>query len=124
MHRAKTVLSHLAPSPLQHHEAAAPILSDRDVVIVSAKRTPIARAKKGGYNGVPTDHLLSTAIKGVIAESKIDPKLIGDVVVGNVLGDQSAFMARVGSLLAGLPETVPAWYVVAAAVVCAFDNIC
>ena len=63
-------------------------------------------------------------IQSVLAKTKIDPKLVGDVVVGNVLADQSAFMARIGSLLgfvlsshalthalthtpSGLPDTVP-----------------
>jgi acetyl-CoA acyltransferase 1 len=116
MDRLRDVLRHLQAaheSPSQDSAlstlecASAASLAPNDVVIVSAVRTPIARAKNGGYNGVPADHLLTTALQGVLAKSGVDPKEIGDVVVGNVLADQSAFMARIGCLLAGLPESVP-----------------
>jgi acetyl-CoA acyltransferase 1 len=41
-------------------------------------------------------------------QAKIDPKLVGDVVIGNVLQPGSgAGMARMAQLIAGLPHTVP-----------------
>jgi len=53
--------------------------------ISRAKRTPLTRAFKGGLANVQQEDLLSAAFKGVIEASGIDPKLIEDIYVGNVL---------------------------------------
>jgi acetyl-CoA acyltransferase 1 len=50
--------------------------------------------------------MLTPVLKATIERTKIDPKLIGDVVVGTVLGVK-ANEARISCLLAGLPDTVP-----------------
>jgi len=79
---------------------------DDDVVIVSALRTPITKAKKGGLAQACPEELLGNAIKGVLAQSKLDPKLVEDVAVGNVLPPGGgATVARMGALWAGLPNT-------------------
>jgi acetyl-CoA acyltransferase 1 len=76
------------------------------VVIVSALRTPITRAKKGGLAQVCPEELLGTVFKGVIEQSKLDPKLIEDISVGNVLPPGGgATVARMASLWAGIPNT-------------------
>lgn len=76
------------------------------VVIVSALRTPITKAKKGGLAEACPEDLLAAVFKGVIAESKIDPKLIEDVAVGNVLPPGGgATVARMAALYAGIPNT-------------------
>lgn len=50
--------------------------------------------------------MLGQVLKGVIAQSKIDPKLIQDVAVGNVLPPGGgATVARMGALWAGIPNT-------------------
>ncbi len=50
--------------------------------------------------------MLGWTLKGVIAESKIDPKLIEDVAVGTVLAPGGgSTQARMGSLWAGIPNT-------------------
>lgn len=50
--------------------------------------------------------MLGHALKGVIAQSKIDPKLIQDVAVGNVLPPGGgATVARMAALWAGIPNT-------------------
>jgi acetyl-CoA acyltransferase 1 len=52
--------------------------------------------------------LLAAVLKGVMDKSKIDPKLVGDIVVGQVLAPGGgATVARMASFLAGIPETVP-----------------
>jgi len=82
--------------------------SPDDVVVVSALRTPICRAKKGGLKDVTPDDLLKTALEGVINETKIKPELVGDVKVGNVqLGGAYAGPARMAQLRAGFPASVP-----------------
>lgn len=53
-----------------------------DVVITLAVRTPMCRAKKGGFKDTPSDELLLGLLKAVVERSKIDPKLVEDIVVG------------------------------------------
>lgn len=76
----------------------------KKVVIVSAKRTAI-----GSFNGVLSNfnagQLGSFAIKAVLEDSKIDPTLIDEVIMGNVLtGGQGQAPARQAAIYAGLPN--------------------
>ncbi|KAH7327589.1 thiolase [Rhizoctonia solani] len=80
--------------------------SPNDVVIVSALRTAITKAKKGGFKDTMPEELLSNVLKAVYTTAKLDPKLIEDVAVGNVLppgGGASA--ARMAALHAGIPNS-------------------
>mmetsp|Transcript_662 Transcript_662/g.795 ORF Transcript_662/g.795 Transcript_662/m.795 type:complete len:438 (-) Transcript_662:168-1481(-) len=78
-----------------------------DVVIVSALRTAIGKARKGSFKDTTPDDLLLAVFKGVVAEAKIDPKELGDVVVGNVQTVGAYSMpARTAQFRAGFPETV------------------
>ncbi|KDN40444.1 thiolase [Tilletiaria anomala UBC 951] len=80
--------------------------NDDDVVIVSALRTAITRAKKGGLAQCCPEEMLGNVLKAVLAQSKIDPKLIQDVAVGNVLPPGGgATQARQAALWAGIPNT-------------------
>ncbi|KAG2522501.1 hypothetical protein BBO99_00005840 [Phytophthora kernoviae] len=86
----------------------APVNPEEDVVIVSALRTPITKARRGGFKDTTPDVLLSHVLQAVLKQAKVDPKLVGDVVVGNVLQPGSgAGMARMAQLAAGIPHTVP-----------------
>ncbi|ETV77243.1 hypothetical protein, variant 1 [Aphanomyces astaci] len=88
----------------QHLQAGAPT----EIVIVAATRTPITKAKRGAFKDTTPDVLLRHVFQGVLAQTKIDPSLIGDVVVGNVLQPGSAAGgARMGQLCAGIPFSVP-----------------
>lgn len=80
-----------------------------DVVIVSALRTPLTKAKRGGLRDTGADDLLATLFTATVKRTGIDPSIIGDIVVGNVLapGAQRANECRIGALLAGIPEEVP-----------------
>ncbi|MGE6555977.1 acetyl-CoA C-acetyltransferase [Exiguobacterium artemiae] len=78
------------------------------VVIVSATRTAI-----GSFNGslkdVPATKLGATVIEAVLAQANVAPELVEEVIMGNVLqAGLGQNPARQASLLAGLPETVPA----------------
>ena len=85
---------------------SSPLCSLLTVVIVSALRTPITKAKKGGLSQCAPEEMLGWTIKGVLAESKIDPKLIQDVAVGTVLAPGGgSTQARMGALWAGIPNT-------------------
>jgi len=79
--------------------------SDDDVVIVSALRTPIGKARKV-FKDVTPDVLLRTVLEGVLKDSKVDPKLIEDLVVGNVQQSGAySLPARTAAVLAGIPES-------------------
>jgi len=84
----------------------------REVVIVEAARTPIARGHqtKGWFRDIHPNELLGTAYKAVIDRAGIDPALVEDVVAGAVtqVGEQSNNIARNAWLQAGLPVTTPA----------------
>jgi len=82
--------------------------SPDDIVIISALRTPVCRAKKGGFKDTMPDDLLKAVLEGVVKQSGINPKEVDDVVVGNVqLGGCYAAPARMAQLRAGFPDTVP-----------------
>jgi len=77
-----------------------------DVVIVSALRTAIAKARKGGFKDTSPDDLLVAVFKGVLDQTKMNPELIQDVVVGNVqLSGAYSLPARAAMCRAGIPET-------------------
>ncbi|GFH56319.1 3-ketoacyl-coa thiolase [Chaetoceros tenuissimus] len=88
----------------------------RDVVIVSAVRTPLTRARKGGLSKVPPSTLLSTAFKGVFDKIPIQPQPniqgispsdVQDICIGNVLSPTAAIIARMAQIQSGIPYTVP-----------------
>lgn len=79
-----------------------------DVVIVSALRTPMTRARKGGLSQTAPELLLSHVFKATMDRVKIDPKLIEDIQVGNVLmPGAGAFIARAAMFLSEMPIEVP-----------------
>lgn len=83
----------------------------RDAVVVAAVRTPVTKAKKGGLKDTRPDDLMITAIKGLMARVPgFDASLIDDVVIGTAMpeGEQGMNVARIASLGADLPESVPA----------------
>jgi acetyl-CoA acetyltransferase len=74
------------------------VKSPDDIVIVSALRTLMGRARKGGLKDTPVEELLATVLKATIDKTKIDPATVGDIVVGTVLGggSQRANECRIG----------------------------
>jgi acetyl-CoA acyltransferase len=83
----------------------------RDAVIVSAVRTPVGKAKRGGLATVRPDEMAATAIQALLKRTpNLDPAQIEDVVIGCAFpeGEQGMNMARMIALRAGLPDSVPA----------------
>lgn len=79
----------------------------KEVVIVSAVRTPIG-SFLGGLSSVPAVKLGSTAIKGALDKINLDPSLVQEVYMGNVLqAGVGQAPARQAALGAGIPNTVP-----------------
>jgi acetyl-CoA acyltransferase len=83
----------------------------QDAYIVAAVRTPVGKAPRGMFKNVRPDDMLAHVLKGVIAQVPgLDAHDIGDVIVGCAMpeGEQGMNVARIGVLLAGLPDSVPA----------------
>ncbi|RUQ36258.1 MAG: acetyl-CoA C-acyltransferase [Candidatus Competibacteraceae bacterium] len=81
----------------------------QDAYIVAAVRTPVGKAR-GMFRNTRPDDLLAHVLRGAIAQCPgLDPQLIGDVIVGCAMpeGEQGMNVARIGLLLAGLPDSVP-----------------
>jgi len=82
----------------------------QDAYIVAATRTPVGKAPRGVFRNTRPDDLLAHVIRAVMAQAPgIDPHRLGDVIVGCAMpeAEQGMNVARIGLLLAGLPDTVP-----------------
>ena len=83
----------------------------REVVIVSAMRTPVGRAFKGTLRATRPDELAAVAIKGALERvPQLDVREIEDVILGCAMpeAEQGMNVARIASLRAGLPVEVSA----------------
>jgi 3-oxoadipyl-CoA thiolase len=79
-----------------------------DAFITAAVRTPVGRAG-GVLADVRPDDLAAVAIRGLVQRGAIPPERIDDVILGcsNQAGEDNRNVARMASLLAGLPVEVP-----------------
>lgn len=79
----------------------------KDVVIVSAVRTPIG-SFLGSLSSIPAPALGAAAIRGALEKIDLDPSLVEEVLMGHVVqagaGQAPARQAAIG---AGIPDTVP-----------------
>jgi acetyl-CoA acyltransferase len=83
----------------------------REVVIVSAVRTPVGKAYKGTLRATRPDDLAATAITGALARvPQLDKAEIEDVILGCAMpeAEQGMNVARIASLRAGLPVEISA----------------
>ena len=83
----------------------------QEVYIVEALRTPVGKAPRGMFNKTRPDDLLAHCMSSILARHpNFDKNEIGDVVIGCAMpeGEQGMNVARIASLLAGIPDTVPA----------------
>ena len=78
----------------------------KDIVIVSAKRTAIG-SFQGNLSSISASELGSVVIKAILDETGIDPNIIDEVIMGNVLSaGQGQAPARQAAINAGLPNKV------------------
>ena len=80
----------------------------QDAYIVAATRTPVGKAR-GVLRNTRPDDMLAHVLKGALAQvPELDPALIDDVITGCAMpeGEQGMNVARMGVLLAGLPDSV------------------
>ena len=79
-----------------------------DIIIVSAVRTAVGKFG-GSLASVPAPELDGIVIKCALERAKVDPTLVSDVLMGNVLtAGLGQNPARQAAIKAGLPVEVPA----------------
>lgn len=78
------------------------------VVIAGYARSPFHFARKGALIDVRPDDLAAQTVKGLVARSGLDARLIEDLIMGCAYpeAEQGMNLARITGFLAGLPETV------------------
>ncbi|KAK6850698.1 Thiolase- N-terminal domain-containing protein [Apiospora arundinis] len=82
------------------------IKSPDDIVVTACLRTAFTKGGKGGFKDTHASDLMAGALKGLLERSKIDPSLVEDVCVGEVLAPGGgATEMRAAALVAGFPET-------------------
>jgi acetyl-CoA C-acetyltransferase len=83
--------------------------SEREVVVLSGVRTAI-----GDYGGalkdMPPSELAAIAIREAVKRSKVDPKQVNQLVLGNVIHTEAKdmYISRVATIKAGLPQETTA----------------
>ncbi len=81
----------------------------QEAYIVAATRTPIGRSHRGVFRNMRPDDLLVKALQAALAQvPTLDPKAIEDLICGCAIpeGPQGLNIARIGAVLAGLPNSV------------------
>ncbi|GAA1343949.1 thiolase family protein [Arthrobacter roseus] len=79
-----------------------------EAFLVGGARTPVGRYG-GALSSVRPDDLAALTIREAVARAGIDPAMIDEVIYGNAngAGEENRNVARMASLLAGVPESVP-----------------
>ena len=83
----------------------------QDCYIVAANRTPVGKAPRGVFKNTRPDDLLAHALRGILDPlPQLDRTRIDDIIVGCAMpeAEQGMNFARIGMLLAGLPNTIGA----------------
>ncbi len=83
----------------------------QEAYIVAATRTPVGKAPRGTFRNTHPDEMLAHVLKAVCAQAPgIDTTRIDDVIIGCAMpeGEQGMNVARIGVLLAGLPQSLSA----------------
>lgn len=83
----------------------------KEAVIVAGARTAVGRAPRGTLRASRPDDMAAAAIREALSRAEgLSPEEVEDVIIGCAMpeGTQGMNVARQCSILAGLPETVPA----------------
>jgi acetyl-CoA acyltransferase 1 len=68
-----------------------------DIVITLAIRTPLTKARKGGFKDTTLEYMIYALLKEVRERSKLDPALVEDICLGNVRSPSSSASWRTAS---------------------------
>lgn len=97
MNRLHNLTTHLTPTQISNKHPD-------DVVICSAVRTPVTKAKKGLFRDTAPEIMLAAVLKEAALRAKIDPKHIEDIAIGNNLQPSAGEIpSRMAMFLAGFP---------------------
>ncbi|KEF51204.1 acetyl-CoA acyltransferase [Exophiala aquamarina CBS 119918] len=106
--RLVAVAGHIAPNTgtttpdrLEHVLAKNP----DDIVITCALRTPVTKAPTGKFKDTPFEVLMAHILTAIREKSGIDPNLVEDICLGNVLSTRPGYGARAALMAAGFPVT-------------------
>ncbi|KAL2753131.1 hypothetical protein ACRALDRAFT_1058786 [Sodiomyces alcalophilus JCM 7366] len=103
--RISSIARHLNPgSALNKIQSKNP----DDIVVTLALRTPLTKAKKGGFKDTSLEYLIYALLSQVRQRSNLDPALVEDICLGNVSDAKAAYKARAAALAAGFPNTTSA----------------
>ena len=83
----------------------------QDCYIVAANRTPVGKAPRGVFKNTRPDDLLAHSLRGILDPlPQLDRSRIDDIIVGCAMpeAEQGMNVARIGMLLAGLPNGIGA----------------
>ena len=83
----------------------------QEAYIVAATRTPVGKAPRGMFRNTRPDEMLAHVLRAVVAQAPgIDTSRIDDAIIGCAMpeGEQGMNVARIGLLLAGLPNVIAA----------------
>ncbi|KJZ78646.1 hypothetical protein HIM_02037 [Hirsutella minnesotensis 3608] len=106
--RIGSIFKHLAPgSSLSNIQSK----NADDVVITLAIRTPLTKARKGGFKDTSLEYMVYALLKEVKSRSGIDPNVVEDIALGNVSDGKAAYKLRAAALAAGFPNTAGAYSV-------------
>lgn len=82
--------------------------------IVAARRTPVGKAPRGVFSRTRPDDLLTHVLRGVVNDcGGLKGETVDDVIIGCAMpeAEQGLNVARIATLMADLPETVPGFTV-------------
>ncbi|KAK8128796.1 Thiolase- N-terminal domain-containing protein [Apiospora sp. TS-2023a] len=100
--RIGSILKHLSPgSGLSQVTSKNP----DDIVITLAIRTPLCKAKKGGFKDTTLEYMTYALLKEVKERAGFDTNIVEDICFGNVSDAKAAYKARAAALSAGFPES-------------------
>lgn len=83
----------------------------REAVIVTNVRTPVGKGNRGALKNARPDDLAALVIKEAVDRTPgLEPEAVDDILIGCAFpeAEQGMNMARIASLRAGMPHTVPA----------------
>eukprot|EP00808_Paulinella_micropora_P026213 g29916.t1 len=109
MHRLQRIAEHIAPDAVSNFNPKINRVSNEhnEVVIVGYARTPMG-SLNGSLSSLKASQLGSLVISAALQRAKVDPKLVEEVFMGNVLSaGMGQAPAKQASLGAGIPDTVP-----------------
>lgn len=105
MQRLTQIGNHLSSGSAKN---PTPPKSDDDVVIVGAYRTALTKAGRGSFKDINSDEILYKLLVEFFKKVHIEPAIIGDVAVGNVLNPGAGVNEhRAAAIASGIPASVP-----------------